>query len=245
MVAEDSPRGDLDRRLLARFVALCTARSVGVPRSELARAARRKDYDRGALRYQSLIIPAFIAACVLAVVLGRARGAKKRAAVPPRRPPPVFTPAEVVPPPPEPPFGPLRQAGAELPCDVDEAFAKKCRRCHGTPTRHGAPLTFYTWEDTHKLRGDAPVYKYIGRAVATDAMPFRTLTNPPIEPLTAAETTAILDWVAAGAPRGNCEPAAAPSTKPASSGRRKPRPPAAKSAQPSNSAVRTNGTTVR
>jgi hypothetical protein len=174
-----------------------------------ARTSAVKDYDRETLRYQALIVPAFIAACVLAVVLGRARGEKKRAAETPRRPAPTLSaspaPAPLGPIPPEPPFGPLRKADAELPCDVDDVFARKCRRCHGTPTRHGAPLTFYTWADMHAIRGVEPVYHHVGRVVYVGSMPFQTLTNPPVEPLTEAEKQIILDWVKAGAPKGNCD----------------------------------------
>lgn len=111
---------------------------------------------------------------------------------------------------PEPPFGPLRQAGAELPCDVDDIFARKCRRCHGTPPRHGAPLTFYTWADMHALRGVEPVYHHVGRVIYTGQMPFQTLTNPPVEPLTEAEKKTVLDWVKAGAPKGTCDTPVAP-----------------------------------
>jgi hypothetical protein len=41
-------------------------------------------------------------------------------------------------------------------------------------------------------------------------MPFQTLTNPPVEPLTEAEKQIILDWVKAGAPKGTCDTADAP-----------------------------------
>src|SRR5687767_5278124 len=40
----------------------------------------------------------------------------------------------------EPPFGPLKMPDSELPCDVDQVLADKCRRCHGSPSRNGAPL---------------------------------------------------------------------------------------------------------
>ncbi len=161
------------------------------------------------MRYQALLVPAFVAACALAVVLGRARGAKKRAAEMPRAPA-VLSPSPLPPIPPEPPFGPLRKAGAELPCDVDDVFARKCRRCHGEPTRHGAPLTFYTWSDLHAIRGVEPVYHHVGRVVYTGSMPFQTPANPPVEPLTEAEKQIILDWVKAGAPKGTCDSAEAP-----------------------------------
>lgn len=108
--------------------------------------------------------------------------------------------------PPEPPVEVLRVPSSGLPCDVDDAFANKCRRCHTVPTRHGAPFVFLTWEDTQQVRADQKLSALIGRAVRSDFMPYRIEANPPVEPLTDAEKRAILDWVDAGAPRGECDP---------------------------------------
>jgi len=103
----------------------------------------------------------------------------------------------------------LRVKGSGLPCAVDEVFANKCRRCHTIPPRHSAPLVFLTWDDTRQARLGLPVYSVIGRAVRSDFMPYKTLANPPVAPLTAQEKQIILEWVDAGAPRGDCGDGAA------------------------------------
>jgi hypothetical protein len=95
---------------------------------------------------------------------------------------------------------------SDLPCDVDQVLADKCRRCHGTPGRNGAPLIFYKWSELHAEYLGEPVYKRLGRAVQTGFMPNRIPANPPVEPLSSAEKQTLLDWVAAGAPRGSCAP---------------------------------------
>jgi hypothetical protein len=87
----------------------------------------------------------------------------------------------------EPPVELLRVPNSGLPCDVDEVFARKCRRCHTIPTRHSAPLVFLTWEDTRQDRLGQPLFSVIGRAVRTDFMPYKIEANPKVEPLTPAE----------------------------------------------------------
>lgn len=138
---------------------------------------------------------------------------------PPTRPPPAPvapapSPVEL---PREPPFGPLKMPDSELPCDVDQVLADKCRRCHGTPGRNGAPLTFYKWSELHAEYHGEPVYKRLGRAVQTGFMPNRVPANPPVEPLSPVEKQTLIDWVAAGAPRGTCaapEASAKPEKRP-------------------------------
>lgn len=106
----------------------------------------------------------------------------------------------------EPPVEITRVPDSGLPCDVDDVFARKCRRCHTIPTRHGAPFVFLTWQDTQQARGDQPLAALIGRAVRSGFMPYRMEANPPVEPLTEEEKKIILDWVDAGAPRQDCDP---------------------------------------
>jgi hypothetical protein len=98
------------------------------------------------------------------------------------------------PPPEEPPVELLRVTGSGLPCQVDDVFAAKCRRCHTLPTRHNAPFVFLTWDD-----------QVIGRAVRSGFMPYRIDANPPVQPLTDDEKKIILEWVDAGAPRQDCD----------------------------------------
>jgi hypothetical protein len=106
----------------------------------------------------------------------------------------------------EPPVELLRVANSGLPCQVDDVFAAKCRRCHTVPTRHGAPLVFLTWDDTRQDRQGQPLFAIIGRAVRTSYMPYRIEANPPVAPLSDDEKKIILDWVDAGAPREDCDP---------------------------------------
>jgi hypothetical protein len=107
----------------------------------------------------------------------------------------------------EPPVELLRVADSGLPCAVDDVFAKKCRRCHTIPARHGAPFVFLTWQDTQQLRAGQPLTTLIGRAVQSGFMPYRIEANPKVEPLTDGEKQIIVDWVDAGAPRVACDPA--------------------------------------
>jgi hypothetical protein len=111
----------------------------------------------------------------------------------------------LLPPPLEPPLETVRVPRSGLPCQVDDVFADKCRRCHTVPPRHGAPLVFLTWEDTRQDRLGEPLYTVIGRAVRSGFMPYRIDANPPILPLTPEEKQIILDWVDAGAPRQDCQ----------------------------------------
>lgn len=126
-----------------------------------------------------------------------------------------------VPMPEEPPVELTRVPDSGLPCDVDDVFAKKCRRCHTIPTRHGAPFVFLTWQDTQQTRADQPLTALIGRAVRSGFMPYRIEANPKVEPLTEDEKKIILDWIDAGAPRQDCDPSGKSQTpskaKPASS----------------------------
>lgn len=113
----------------------------------------------------------------------------------------------------EPPVELTRAPNSGLPCNVDDVFARKCRRCHTIPTRHGAPFVFLTWEDTRQDRLGQPLYTVIGRAVRTNFMPYRVDANPPVQPLTDDEKKVILDWVEAGAPRDDCDPNASQGKK--------------------------------
>lgn len=126
---------------------------------------------------------------------------------PPARAAASLAPAPVASQPPvplEPPFGPLRVPNAGLPCAVDTVFAEKCRRCHTIPPRHGAPFPLLTWQQSTKIFHGRPLPVLITRAVEADFMPYPVETNPPVQPLTPAEKKIILDWAAAGAPRGDC-----------------------------------------
>jgi len=112
----------------------------------------------------------------------------------------------------EPPFGPVRVPNSGFPCDVDDVLAAKCRRCHSTPTRHNAPFSLLTWEDTQPLFRDRPRFQVMASAVKSGFMPYSVRTNPPVERLSDAEKQVIVDWAEAGALRASCGPAAAASS---------------------------------
>ncbi len=178
------------------------------------------------MRYQDWAVPFVFAVVGLAVVLAREPVKRTRASAEsaPPPPPPPATIEQPEPLPPEPPFGPLKRADSGLPCDVDEVLAKKCRRCHANPPRHGAPVVFYTWEEMQAPRHERPLYEILGRVVDSGYMPFATPANPPVERLTDAEKRILHDWVAAGAPRGSCDAEKEPDAgKPSSARPKKPK----------------------
>jgi len=145
------------------------------------------------------VTSAFIAAFVALVFWRVLAGPKKKPL--PQQPVVLAAPEPL---PLEPPVELLRVENSGLPCDVDAVLASKCRRCHTQPARHSAPVQLLRWGDTQADRNGAPVYQHIGRVVASGYMPFAIMANPPIERLTDAEKKTLLDWVAAGGPRGGC-----------------------------------------
>lgn len=148
------------------------------------------------------LLGALVALCLVVVLT---RKPEPEASAPPVAGPtaaPVLAPSQPLPP--EPPFGPLRVADSGLPCDVDQVLASKCRRCHATPSRHGAPFPLYTWAELQVPRSEQPLFVHVGRVVQSGFMPYRIEANPPVEPLADAEKKTLLDWVSAGAPRGVC-----------------------------------------
>ena len=154
----------------------------------------------GGLRHTTTLVTSAFIAAFAALVFWRVLEGPKKKPLPP-------APAVVAPPEPlplEPPVELLRVENSGLPCDVDEVLARKCRRCHTQPPRHSAPVQLLRWEDTQADRNGAPVFQHLGRAVASGFMPYLIMANPPIERLTDAEKKTLLDWVAAGAPRGSC-----------------------------------------
>jgi hypothetical protein len=123
----------------------------------------------------------------------------------PRRPPRAKAPVPAapyveVPLPLEAPWGPPKVPNSDLPADVDDVLARKCRRCHGSPTRNAAPFPLYTWAETRGRHHGQLIYERIGLAVASGFMPNLIPANPPVEKLTAAEKQILVAWVAAGAP---------------------------------------------
>jgi hypothetical protein len=165
------------------------------------------------LRRAVWLVPPILGSLLLALVLRsatRARAPAVTAAAP-------ALPAPVAALPPEPPFNPSHP-NSGLPADVDAVLAAKCRRCHTSPARNGAPFPLYTWDDTRGTHHGHPIHVRIGQVVQNGFMPILIPANPAVEPLTNDEKQTLLAWVAAGAP--SASPSA---TSPPGSASRKPR----------------------
>jgi hypothetical protein len=173
-----SPRASAQAARLARLGAWATITLAGYYLSACQREPRAREREAAEAR---------------AKAEAEAKAEARRAAEPP---PPL---------PEEPPLELVRVPSSGLPCEVDDVFARKCRRCHTIPTRHGAPFVFLTWDDTQQDRGGQKLTQLIARAVRSNFMPYRIEANPPVAPLTDEEKKIILDWTDAGGPRKDCE----------------------------------------
>jgi hypothetical protein len=92
-------------------------------------------------------------------------------------------------------------------CDAQPIIADKCGRCHGEPLANGAPFSLATYADIQYVDArDRPRYERIQSAIESEYMPATFLKlEPAVEPLTESERRALLEWLAAGAPRGDAE----------------------------------------
>ncbi len=103
-------------------------------------------------------------------------------------------------------------AGTSFPCDVAPIIKSKCQRCHDTPQALTmclaqnscvqAPFPLTTWADTrHALGPNARVIDFLATVIETDVMPYQTdAISPPVEKLTPAEKTTLLNWAKSCAP---------------------------------------------
>lgn len=83
-----------------------------------------------------------------------------------------------------------------IPCDIEDILQAKCQRCHQSPPQNGAPFQLLQWEDTQKVYLGKPIHLRMFNAVTSGFMPFTALPlDPPVEPLTPAEKTKLLDWL--------------------------------------------------
>jgi hypothetical protein len=89
-------------------------------------------------------------------------------------------------------------------CDAQPVIAEKCGRCHGDPPANGAPFALVTYADTQRLDGrDRPRHERMLGAIEMDYMPATFLKlEPAVEPLSEGERQLLLEWLTAGAPRG-------------------------------------------
>ena len=84
-------------------------------------------------------------------------------------------------------------------CEVSLVFDKKCQRCHTDDGDADTPFNLETYDEV-MIQIIA-----IERAIERGTMPMQLALEPEVEPLTPAEKEAILEWIDAGAPRGDCE----------------------------------------
>lgn len=98
--------------------------------------------------------------------------------------------------------------GEGLPCDVDAIFATHCRTCHGATLAFGAPMALVSRADLVAPLPSDPGKKVIDGVVARihdDARPMPQAPNPR---LGSADLATLDAFAAAGAPAGDCAPAA-------------------------------------
>jgi len=90
------------------------------------------------------------------------------------------------------------EPGDGLPCDVVDVISRNCFGCHSDPPKFGAPMPLASHADfqvpavTDETR---PVHEMVAARVVDPERPM-----PPIQPMTDADRTVLLDWIAAGAP---------------------------------------------
>jgi hypothetical protein len=89
-------------------------------------------------------------------------------------------------------------------CDAYKIVNCVCQQCHQNPTRHGAAMPLMTYEDTqarYPASSSTLVWEKMEQAVTNRTMPETgdPSVEPPVEPLTEAQRTTLLAWLAQGA----------------------------------------------
>ena len=84
-------------------------------------------------------------------------------------------------------------------CEINLIVEKKCQRCH---TDSGDMDTPFNLESYDEVMDQVMAIELV---IERGTMPMQVTMEPPVEPLTAAEKEAILDWIDAGTPQGDCE----------------------------------------
>jgi Copper type II ascorbate-dependent monooxygenase, C-terminal domain len=100
-------------------------------------------------------------------------------------------------------IAPAPEAGvAAVPCEVASIISQKCALCHGATPKFNAPMRLMSVAD---FQGQSPVTKgqpvYRVAAVRVDPPNSAQLMPPPgtVTPLTAAERSTLVQWLAGGA----------------------------------------------
>ncbi|MEZ4370458.1 MAG: hypothetical protein R3B07_06515 [Polyangiaceae bacterium] len=90
-----------------------------------------------------------------------------------------------------------------IPCEVQQVLERNCLRCHGEEKQYGAPYSFTSLEEIHRVRGGEPLYRRMLDALEEDFMPPVTLkVEPPVQDISDADREVLLEWTRAGAPEG-------------------------------------------
>ena len=90
-------------------------------------------------------------------------------------------------------------------CAAYEIINCACQRCHQDPVRHGASMPLVTYQDTQAPfpypSSKTFVWEKMEAAVSSRFMPLTSDPSvmPPVEPLSEADRTTLLDWLAQGA----------------------------------------------
>jgi len=90
-------------------------------------------------------------------------------------------------------------------CDAYKVINCVCQQCHQDPTLNGAAMPLMTYEDTqapYPTAGSSTlVWQKMQTAVSSGLMPETGNPSvvPAVKPLTSAQRTTLLDWLAQGA----------------------------------------------
>lgn len=111
--------------------------------------------------------------------------------------------------------GPAAQGatGTPLPCDVSEALTR-CRDCHSSPTRFGAPMSLVTYEDLVRDTPSTPGVSTLVRALERMKSSDRPMPPVPRERASFAEYGPLDAWLERGFPPGDPAAKCAPATSP-------------------------------
>jgi hypothetical protein len=92
----------------------------------------------------------------------------------------------------------------DLPCEIEQLLAQRCRSCHGDPLR-GAPMPLITHDDLLAPAPSDPSATTAEKAAARMADPTAPMPPGASATVPAVEVAAFEAWLAAGAPAGTCE----------------------------------------
>ncbi|MCB9607609.1 MAG: hypothetical protein H6716_13525 [Polyangiaceae bacterium] len=90
-----------------------------------------------------------------------------------------------------------------IPCEVQQVLERNCLRCHGEEKQYGAPYSFISLDEIHRVRGGEPLYRRMLDALEEDFMPPVTLkVEPPVQDISDTDRDVLIAWTRAGAPEG-------------------------------------------